>query len=428
MSNLCVVGAQWGDEGKGKVIHFLSREAEYICRYQGGNNAGHTVVMGADKFVLHLVPSGIIYPGKKCIIGNGVVINPQALLDEIKYLGGKGVNVSGRLFISDMAHLIFPYHSMLDEAKEKRKGKIGTTKKGIGPAYMDKVDRVGIRVCDLMDKDIFAHKLKDTLAMRNALLEKVYQRPGLKYKDLYLKYCDYAEQLRPYVTNTSIMVNEVMKKNKKVLLEGAQGVLLDVDFGTYPYVTSSNPSAGGACVGLGIGPNKIDKILGIIKAYVTRVGDGPFPTRLSSSLEEKIREKGAEYGATTKRPRRVGWFDAVMVKHSVRVSGIDSLAVMKLDVLDDLDKIKICTGYKYKNKIINEYPSQTVILEECKPCYEVWEGWKTSTVKMKKYQDLPSKAKKYLSRIKQLAGVPLSLISVGADKDATILLNKNFFK
>lgn len=427
MPNICVVGAQWGDEGKGKVIHFLSQEADLICRYQGGNNAGHTVVIGDDRFILHLIPSGIIYAGKICVIGNGVVINPKALLDEIKYLEQKGIQIRNRLYISDAAHVIFPYHAMLDQAKEKREGKIGTTKRGIGPAYMDKVDRVGIRVCDLMDEEVFSQKLKYTLSMRNALLEKVYQTSGLKFKDLFIEYCSYADKLRSYVTNTSIMINEAIKENKKILFEGAQGILLDVDFGTYPYVTSSNPSAGGVCIGLGVGPNKIDKIIGIIKAYATRVGEGPFPTQFPSKLEEKMRERGKEFGATTRRPRRVGWFDAVSVRHSVRVSGVDTLAVMKLDVLDGLEEIKLSTGYKYKNRVITEYPSQTVILEKCEPCYESWEGWKESTKKVREYEDLPENARKYLNRIKELVGVPLSLISVGAERDDTIILEKNLF-
>ncbi len=278
-----------------------------------------------------------------------------------------------------------------------------------------------------MDKDIFAQKLKYTLSLRNALLEKVYKRPGLKFEDLYIEYCSYADKIRSYVTNTSIMINEAMKENKKILFEGAQGILLDVDFGTYPYVTSSNPSAGGVCIGMGVGPTKIDKVIGIVKAYTTRVGEGPFPTQFPSKLEEKMREKGEEFGATTRRPRRVGWFDAVIVRHAVRVSGIDTLAVMKLDIMDGLEEIKVCTGYQYQDKVITEYPSQTLILERCEPCYEKWEGWKESTKEIRRYEDLPENAKKYLNRIKELLEIPISLISVGAERDETIILEKKFF-
>jgi len=425
MPSLCIVGSQWGDEGKGKLIHILSERADYICRYQGGNNAGHTVVVDGEKFVFHLIPSGIIYPGKICIIGNGVVINPKALFDEIGQLISQGIKVDGNLFVSDAAHVIFPYHWMLDEAKESRlKGRIGTTKRGIGPAYMDKVDRLGIRVCDLLDKDIFSEKLKYNIEVRGGFLEKVFNVKGIDYKSIYEEYRQYGERLKPYVVNTTYMINDVLDKGKSVLFEGAQGALLDVDFGTYPYVTSSSPISGGVCSGLGVPPNKIDKIVGVMKAYTTRVGEGPFPSELPSEMGNIVREKGEEFGASTARPRRCGWFDAVAVRHAVKINGIEKMAVMKLDVLDDLETIKICTGYRYKGQDIHRFPSQTWILERCQPIYEEHEGWKSSSRDIREEKRLPPKAKKYLKRLSELIGVPIAMVSVGAASNKNIMIEE----
>jgi adenylosuccinate synthase len=421
MPGLCVVGAQWGDEGKGKMIHYLAEKADLVCRYQGGDNAGHTVIWGNEKFILHLIPAGILYPNCTCIIGNGVVINPKSLVSEIHGLKQRGIDCFGRLGLSDAANVIFPYHHMLDEAKEAmKKGKIGTTKRGIGPAYSDRTDRIGIRMCDLIDPDVLAEKLRFTIKIKGDILEKVYGLKRPRFSSIYKEWLKYGEELKPYITNTSILVNEALDKGKKVLFEGAQGALLDVDFGTYPYVTSSNPIAGGASVGLGIGPKKIDRVLGIIKAYTTRVGDGPFPTELPGRLGELIRDRGAEYGATTRRPRRCGWLDAVILRHAVRINGIDSFAVMKLDVLDTLKNIRLCTGYRWHRHTITEYPSQTRILFECKPVYEEWPGWQTSTKRVRQFEELPVNARAYLKRIEELAGVPIVLVSVGAERDRTI--------
>jgi len=421
MSSLCIVGAQWGDEGKGKIIHYLAEKADLVCRYQGGDNAGHTVIWGNEKFILHLIPAGILYPNCTCIIGNGVVINPKSLVSEIHGLKQRGIDCFGRLWLSDAANVIFPYHHMLDEAKEAmKKGKIGTTKRGIGPAYSDKTDRIGIRTCDLIDPEVLAEKLRFTIKIKGDMLEKVYGLKRPKFSSIYKEWLKYGEELKPYITNTSILVNEALDKGKKVLFEGAQGALLDVDFGTYPYVTSSNPIAGGASVGLGIGPKRIDCVLGIIKAYTTRVGDGPFPTELPGRLGNLIRDRGAEYGATTRRPRRCGWFDAVILRHAVRINGINSFAVMKLDVLDTLKNIRLCTGYRWRRHIITEYPSQTRILFECKPVYEEWPGWLTSTKGVRQFEELPGNAQTYLKRIEELAGVPIVLVSVGAERDHTI--------
>lgn len=423
MPNVGIIGTQWGDEGKGKIIHLLAQEADFVCRYQGGDNAGHTVISEEKKYVLHLLPSGILYPGVKCVIGNGVVINPYALLEEIRLLKEANFKIGDNLFISDRAMVIFPYHRMLDEAKEqKKKGKIGTTKRGIGPCYMDKVDRLGIRMCDLLDQDILAKKLKDVLFIRGAILKEIFGMEPPKYKEIIDDYLEYGKQLKCFVTDTALLVNQAIDEDKKILFEGAQGVLLDVDFGTYPYVTSSNPVAGGICTGLGIGPNKIQNIIGVAKAYTTRVGEGPFPTELKDDIGAYLRKKGGEFGATTARPRRCGWFDAVAVRHSILVSGIESLTITKLDVLDELDKIRVCIGYKYQDKEIYNFPAQTTILPEIEPIYKELPGWKTSTQGIRNYADLPAAAKDYLSFISKIVGRPISIISTGADRDETIII------
>lgn len=417
MPNIVILGAQWGDEGKGKVIDVFAPQSDYIVRYQGGNNAGHTVVIGAEEFILHLIPSGILHKGKICVIGNGVVIDPKAFLDEIEMLDRKGIKVKGRLFVSDEAHVIFPYHKTLDELKEeKKKGKIGTTKKGIGPCYADKVARCGIRIADLLDEAVFRQKLRANLEEKNAVLSGIYGMKGYSFKSIYDEYLGYAGLIRQYVCNTSLMLNEAIRNRKSVLFEGAQGTLLDVDHGTYPFVTSSNATAGGASTGTGVGPNKIDKVIGIVKAYTTRVGEGPFPTEFDAHLMEKVRKRGREFGATTGRPRRCGWFDNVVVKHSVMVNGTDEIVVTKLDVLDDLDSLKICTAYEFEGRRYDNFPSNIRVLEGCRPVYEDLPGWKEDTTRITSYADLPKNAKRYLKRIQELLKTKIVLVSVGSDR------------
>lgn len=416
MPNIVILGAQWGDEGKGKVIDIYAPKADYIVRYQGGNNAGHTVVIGKDEFILHLIPSGILHKQKKCIIGNGVVIDPRAFLEEVDMLSAKGIDVSGRLFISDQAHVIFPYHKKLDELKEEKKSKIGTTKKGIGPCYADKVARSGIRIADLLDESVFKDKLRANLEEKNGILIKIYGMAGYAFEAIYGEYSGYAKKIRQYICDSAVLLNDAIDKKKSVLFEGAQGTLLDVDHGTYPFVTSSNSTAGGACTGTGVGPTKIDKVIGIVKAYTTRVGEGPFPTEFGKDLMERIRKKGREFGATTGRPRRCGWFDNVVVKHSVMVNGIDEIVVTKLDVLDDLDRLKICTAYKFEGKVYNTFPSNTRVLEGCEPVYEELPGWKEDTTRITSYSGLPKNAKNYLKRIQQLLKTKIVLVSVGSDR------------
>ena len=419
MKNIVIVGAQWGDEGKGKVIDIFAAKADYIVRYQGGNNAGHTVVIGKESFILHLVPSGILHKGKICVIGNGVVVDPNALLEEISMLEAKGIDVDGRLFVSENSHIIFPYHKKLDELKEEKRKKIGTTKKGIGPCYADKVARTGIRFVDLLDDEVFRDKLKNNLEEKNAVLTKIYGVEGYSFEDLYREYSDYGRKVKKYVTDTTLVLNEALKNKKGILFEGAQGTLLDVDHGTYPFVTSSNATAGGAATGTGIGPTRIDKVVGVVKAYTTRVGEGPFPTEFPKELMARIRERGKEFGATTGRPRRCGWFDSVIVKHSITVNGIDEIVVTKLDVLDDLDSIRICTAYKYKGKTYRDFPSNINILSNCEPVYEELPGWKKDTTATTSYASLPKNAKDYLKRIQKLLNTKIVLISVGSEREQT---------
>lgn len=419
MPNIVILGAQWGDEGKGKVIDIYAPKVDFIVRYQGGNNAGHTVVIGDDQFILHLIPSGILHKGKTCVIGNGVVIDPKALLDEIGTLEKKGISVDGRLLISDQAHIIFPYHKRLDELKEEKKKKIGTTKKGIGPCYADKAARSGIRIIDLFDEAVFKEKLQNNLEEKNAILTRIYNVEGFQLEGLYREYLNYAGAIKKYVCNTAVLLNEALKKKKRIMFEGAQGTLLDLDHGTYPFVTSSNSTAGGASTGSGVGPTKIDKVIGVVKAYTTRVGEGPFPTEFSEDLMDKIRQKGKEFGATTGRPRRCGWFDSVIVKHSVMVNGIDEIVVTKLDVLDTQDSLKLCTAYKYNGKIYNYFPSDIKALAGCEPIYEELPGWKTDTTQVTSYARLPKNAKNYLKRIQALLKTKIVLISVGSDRKQT---------
>ncbi len=423
MPNIVVVGAQWGDEGKGKVIDLLTPDYNYIVRYQGGHNAGHTVVVGQEKFILHLVPSGILHKDKICIIGNGVVVDPKALIDEIDVLNSKGVDTEGRLFVSEQAHVIFPYHRTIDELKEIKKGKlkIGTTKKGIGPCYADKVARSGIRIIDLLNRKVFAEKLRQNLTEKNAILKTLYGFGGFSFDDIYNDYIKYIGIIKGYVADTSLMLNEAMRKKKSIIFEGAQGALLDLDYGTYPFVTSSNTTAGGACTGAGIGPTKINKVIGIVKAYTTRVGEGPFPTEFPGDLMKKIRTKGGEYGATTGRPRRCGWFDAILVKRAIIVNGIKEIVVTKLDVLDELPKIKICTAYRYKEKIYENFPNDLEALEGCEPIYREYDGWQKDTTNIRSFIKLPRNAKTYLKEIQKLLKTKIVLISVGSERKQTFI-------
>ncbi len=422
--NTVIVGAQWGDEGKGKIIDILSKEADLVVRYQGGNNAGHTVIKGCGEFILHLIPSGILHPRVKCVIGNGVVIDPQALLKETDELRAKGFEVKGRLFVSDRAHLILPYHRIYDKLREEKKGftKIGTTGRGIGPSYGDKAMRCGIRVADLYDVPVFKEKLQKTLLEKNEIFRKLYKHPGFKYDAIYREYMAYAKRIQPYVCDTAQLLNQAVKQKKRILFEGAQGTHLDVDHGTYPYVTSSYVTAGGAAVGSGVGPNVIDKVTGVVKAYTTRVGEGPFPTEFDSKLMEEIRKKGMEFGATTGRPRRCGWFDAVLVRYSCLVNGLNEIAVTKLDVLDELKEIKICVAYRHKGKLFRDFPASLTLQREAKPVYESHPGWLKDTSQAKKMSDLPLNARRYLKRLSGLCGVPISILSVGSHEKQTLHL------
>ncbi|MGE5607360.1 MAG: adenylosuccinate synthase [Bacteroidota bacterium] len=426
MPSVVVVGLQWGDEGKGKITDFLAGQADLVARFQGGNNAGHTVVVGEEEFKLHLVPSGILYPGKLCVLGNGVVINPGVLLQELNGLKKRGIDTSG-MRISDRAHVIMPYHPILDQLDESSRtiGKIGTTGRGIGPAYVDKYARYdSIRMVDLLDPETFKEILAEIVRIKNKLLEQVYQERGVDFQNIYEEYSSYAEQIREYVTDTSVLINRALKDGKKVLFEGAQGALLDIDHGTYPFVSSSSPTAGGACIGTGVGPTRIDKVVGVIKAYSTRVGEGPFPTELPENLVSALRDgRGREYGVTTGRPRRCGWFDGVIGEYSVRVNGVDSLVVMKLDVLDGMETVKLCTGYQYRNSVLKEFPASLKVLAECTPIYEEMPGWRKETTQAKQFSDLPVQAQDYLKRISELAGAPISMVSVGWRRDETILVN-----
>lgn len=404
MSCTVVVGGQWGDEGKGKIIDILSRDADIIVRYQGGNNAGHTVVIGDKEFVLHLIPSGILRKGKLCVIGNGVVIDPEALLSEISMLEAKGVKINGNLLISESSHAIFPYHKVID----KRRGThIGTTGRGIGPCYVDKMARCGIRMIDIVNEETLRRKLSANLEGSDEF----------NFDEIYKEYLEYGKKIKKYLINTSLFLNKAIARKKDILFEGAQGTLLDIDHGTYPYVTSSSATSGGACTGTGVGPTRLDKVIGVIKAYTTRVGEGPFPTEFKEGLMETIRAKGKEFGATTGRPRRCGWFDAVIVKHSVIVNGLDEIVITKLDVLDEMDKIKICTGYRYKGKLYKDFPGDIEMLENCEPVYEACDGWVKDTTRVTRYKDLPVNAKKYLKRLSKLLNVKIGMVSVGSKRE-----------
>ncbi|SDC44494.1 MULTISPECIES: adenylosuccinate synthase [unclassified Candidatus Frackibacter] len=425
MATVVVVGSQWGDEGKGKITDMISRKADVVVRYQGGNNAGHTVVVGEKELRLHLVPSGILYEDTTCVIANGVVVDPKVLLEELEYLADKEVEVKD-FYISSNAHVIMPYHRALDQLEEKRKGndKIGTTGKGIGPVYKDKIARSGIRMADLLDEEVLKEKLTANLELKNQILEKVYDGERFGIDELVAEYMEYGKELEKFITDTSYLINQAIEQQDNVLFEGAQGTLLDIDHGTYPFVTSSNPTAGGVCTGTGVGPTKIDSVIGIAKAYTTRVGAGPFPTELTGKMGDLIRDKGGEFGTTTGRPRRCGWFDATIVKYAQRVNGLTSIAVTKLDVLDGLDTIKLCTGYKYKDEVLKEFPTDQKVLAECEPIYEEFAGWEEDTSQMKEYDELPENAKKYLDRISELVGAEVSILSVGPKRAQTMILKK----
>jgi len=425
MSVTVIVGTQWGDEGKGKITDLLAREMDMVVRYQGGNNAGHTVVIKEEKFILHLIPSGIFYPKVTCVIGNGVVVDPAVLLQEIKTLQGKGFNCEN-LKISAQAHVIFPYHRDLDLAQEKKReaGRIGTTARGIGPCYVDKFNRRGIRIGDFFHEDIFRQKLEWNLAEKSFLLNNFYDyKVSYDADKIQKEYFEYFRAFQSLVIEESTsLINEAISKNKKILMEGAQGTMLDVDQGTYPYVTSSNPIAGGACIGAGFGPQEIDEVIGVVKAYVTRVGGGPFPTEISGEIGDLLRERGGEYGATTGRPRRCGWFDGVVLRHAAKINGLTQLAITKIDVLDALETIEICTAYECEGKVIEDFPTDLAKLEKCRPIYEELPGWKEDLSKITDYRNLPLNAKKYIDRLAELAEAKVSLISVGAERGQVIRL------
>ncbi|OAB40538.1 adenylosuccinate synthase [Paenibacillus macquariensis subsp. defensor] len=420
MSTVVVVGTQWGDEGKGKITDFLAESADVVARYQGGNNAGHTILIDDKKYKLSLIPSGVFYEDKICVIGNGMVINPAALIEEITYIHDNGFTTNN-LVISDRAHVIMPYHMVLDALEEDRKGdnKIGTTRKGIGPCYMDKAARNGIRISDLMDAEEFELRLRHMMLEKNHLLQQVYGEAPLNVEEILKQYLEYAEFIRPYVTDTSVVLNDAIDEDRKVLFEGAQGVMLDIDQGTYPYVTSSNPSAGGVCIGSGVGPSKIQQVIGVAKSYTTRVGDGPFPTELNNEVGDYIRETGHEYGTVTGRARRVGWFDSVVVRHARRVSGITGLSLNSLDVLSGLETVKICTGYKFRGEVITTYPASLKQLAECEAVYEEMPGWSEDITGVKTLEELPENTRNYVTRVAELTGIPIAIFSVGRNRDQT---------
>ncbi|MDG4657571.1 adenylosuccinate synthase [Ectobacillus antri] len=423
MSSVVVVGTQWGDEGKGKITDFLSQHAEVVARYQGGNNAGHTIVFNDTRYKLHLIPSGIFFKEKICVIGNGMVVDPKALVEELAYLHERGVSTEN-LRISNRAHIILPYHLKQDELEEERKGanKIGTTKKGIGPAYMDKAARIGIRIADLLEKEEFQEKLERNLAEKNRLFEKMYDAEGFRMEDIFEEYYEYGQQIKQYVCDTSVVLNDALDEGRRVLFEGAQGVMLDIDQGTYPFVTSSNPIAGGVTIGSGVGPSKINRVVGVCKAYTSRVGDGPFPTELFDEIGHQIREVGREYGTTTGRPRRVGWFDSVVVRHARRVSGLTDLSLNSIDVLTGIPTLKICVAYKYKGETLQEFPASLRILSQCEPVYEELPGWTEDITGVKTLDELPENARHYVERVSQLTGIPLSMFSVGPDRNQTNII------
>ena len=423
MSVRIVLGAQWGDEGKAKIVDYLTADADVVVRYQGGANAGHTIKAGDLEFVFHLIPAGIVHQEKACVVGNGVVLDPVALFEEVDDLQSRGISVEGRLFVSDRAHLVLPYHKAVEQASEKKIGDsaIGTTLRGIGPAYQDKINRSsGIRVGDLLDAEALPEKIRANVRAKNELLEKVYGVEGLEEVQLIEEYMAIGERLTPFIIDTSVYLDDVIKSGKGVLFEGSQGTLLDIDHGSYPYVTSSNTTAGGACAGSGIGPTRIDEVVGVVKAYTTRVGNGPFPTELNDEMGQRIRDIGHEYGATTGRPRRCGWLDMVIVRMACRINGLSSMAVTRLDILDEIEEIKICTHYMRNGQRVDHFPGDLNVLAECEPVYETLPGWQSATPDIRSYDALPENALRYLERISELAETPISIVSVGPDREETI--------
>jgi len=424
MGNLVIIGAQWGDEGKGKIVDILARDADMVVRYQGGSNAGHTVINERGTYIFHLIPSGILYKGTSCLIGNGVVVDPESLIEEMDQLQAKGIAIAKNFAVSDRAHLILPYHKAIDRASEQAKGsrKIGTTGRGIGPSYADKMARIGIRVGDLLNPSLFRKKLEENLVEMNWFLEQFHKVETYQVDKVFDQYMGYAERLKSHIVDTTTWLNRAIEKDKTVLFEGAQGTHLDVDFGTYPYVTSSSASAGGACTGTGVGPTMIDAVLGIAKTYTTRVGGGPFPTELTDSVGQGLQERGNEFGATTGRPRRCGWFDAVIVRHATQVNGLTSLALTKLDVLDGCKELKLCTGYRHGGTLYKDMPSDLDVLTNCEPVYQRMKGWTASTTGATMYKQLPAEAKRYLARIEELTKCPIDIISTGSKRSETIVL------
>jgi adenylosuccinate synthase len=423
MPNIVVVGAQWGDEGKGKVVDVLTPHVNVVVRFSGGNNAGHTVVVGREKYVLHTIPSGILHNGRRCVIGCGVVVDPGSLIEEMESLVQRGVTLDGNLYISKNAHLIMPYHPALDRASEAKRGtrRIGTTGKGVGPAYVDKAARVGIRMADLLDERLFREKVEVNLAYKNRLLRDFYDAETFGVEAILNQYLRYAGWLAPYITDTALLLSKWIDSGYSVLFEGAQATMLDIDHGTYPYVTSSSTTAGGAATGTGVPPTKIHGVLGVAKAYTTRVGEGPFPTEMKGKMAEAIRARGNEYGATTGRARRCGWFDSVVMRYATRINGFDAVALTKLDVLDQCETVKVCTGYRWRGEIITDFPEEETAMAMLEPVYEEISGWMSSTAGAKNEVDLPAKARRYLERLEELIGVPFCLISTGAQRDETIL-------
>ncbi|MGN0866826.1 MAG: adenylosuccinate synthase [Oligosphaeraceae bacterium] len=426
MSTIVVVGTQWGDEGKGKIVDFLAAQADVVARYQGGSNAGHTVVADNHTYKLHLLPSGILYPGCTCLIGNDVVLDPVCLLKELEELEATGKSGEG-LRISNRAHVVMPYHKLFDGLQERLKGdgKVGTTGRGIGPCYADAADRIGIRVVSWMDRDAFARELRDVLALKNRILGAFGEKP-LDFDAIYQEYCGYADRLRPYVCDTGALVSRLIAQGKKVLFEGAQAAMLDLSHGTYPFVTSSHPTSGAVCVGLGIGPKCIHKVVGVVKAYATRVGEGPFPTELNNATGERIREIAHEYGATTGRPRRCGWLDLAVIRYAVQLNGLDCIALTRLDILDTFPEIQVCTGYRHQGKVMDEFPASLKVLGEVEPVYETLPGWMADTTRCRTFQELPPNCQKYVERIGEIAGAPVGIVSVGPQRDSTIVREKMF--
>jgi len=423
MANVVIVGAQWGDEGKGKIVDLLCEKFDVVARYQGGHNAGHTVRIGDRQFVLHLVPSGILHPGKHCIIGNGVVVDPEYLLSEMAQLEALGISLEGRLLVSNRAHAILPYHRAIEVATEQALGdkKIGTTFRGIGPCYEDKAGRAGIRLCDFFYPDILREKVFQNVGVKNALLTGFYHAEALDAQAVFDQMLALSEKLRPHVIDTSAWLSEAIDAGKSVLFEGAQAILLDVDHGTYPFVTSSSAGAGGACTGTGVPPTKIHGVIGVAKAYATRVGSGPFPTEIKTTLGEELRKRGNEYGASTGRPRRCGWFDVPAARYAGRINGIDAFAITKVDVLDALDEVPVCVGYRYKNSELKDMPCESHVLEQLEPVYRVFRGWRSSTVGMTGFQQLPEKAKDYLNALSDLTDTEIAMISTGPERNQTII-------